>query len=322
MRRFLAAIAIFIQVNFLAAAVKANNWIVEKISVKPIAQNLASVSFMEEVELKEEKKNNAISEVLNVSSLPVLKNDAVQLSLAAEAAVALDVDSDIILFNKQAKEQKRIASLTKLMTAAVVLENTKLDEVVTISKFAIDTEGSFCNLKAGEQITVENLLHVMILRSSNDASVAFAEHVGGSVSDFVEMMNQKAADLGMRDTTFSCPSGLDDNGNFSTAYDMAQLADYALGHPLIWEIMRIQEETVESIDGEHHYLKNTNKLLQYSGDILGGKTGYTEGAGGCLLLVSQHPENGHRIVSVVLNADDRFVESQKLFEWVFDSYQW
>lgn len=321
-RQFLATIAIFIQVNFLAAAVKVNNWIVEKMNMKPIAQNLASISFANE-NIEETSKQDIISDVFNINSLPVLKNNAESLILLAEAAVAFDVDSDIVLFSQQAKERKPIASLTKLMTAVVVLENAQLNEVVTISKEAIDTEGCFCDFKVGEKLSVKDVLHIMLLQSNNDASVALAEHIGGSTANFVVMMNQKAADLGMKDTIFSCPNGLDDDGNFSTAYDMAQLADYALEKLLLWDILRIQEEIVSSIDGlQQHYLKNTNTLLKYSADVLGGKTGYTEGAGECLLLVVQHPENKHRIISVVLNAQDRFADSQKLFEWVFTNYRW
>lgn len=321
-RQFLATIAIFIQINFLAAAVKVNNWIVEKMNMKPIAQNLASISFANE-NVEEIRGQDIIVDVFNISSLPILKSDAESLFLTAKAAVVFDVDSDIVLFGQQAKERKPIASLTKLMTAVVVLENAQLDEVVTISKEAIDTEGCFCDFKVGEKLSVENMLHIMLLQSSNDASVALAEYVGGSTANFVAMMNQKVADLEMKDTIFSCPNGLDDDGNFSTAYDMAQLADYALEKSLLWDILRIQEETVSSIDGlQQHYLKNTNTLLKYSANVLGGKTGYTEGAGECLLLVVQHPENRHRIISVVLNTQDRFADSQKLFEWVFANYRW
>ncbi len=322
MRQFLATIAVCIQVNFFAAAIKVNNWIVDKINLKPITQNLALISFST-AEENTASNQDKILDIFNVSSLPILKNDTESLVLSAEAAIAFDVDSDVILFDKNVKERKPIASLTKLMTAIVALENAQLDEVVTISKNAIDTEGCFCNFRVGEQLSLESVLHIMLLRSDNDASVALAEHIGGTAENFVAMMNQKAADLGMNDTFFSCSNGLDDNENFSTAYDMAQLADYALKKPLLWDILRIQEEVVSSSDGLlQHHLKSTNKLLKYSADVLGGKTGYTEGAGECLLLVVQNPENGRRIVSVVLNSQDRFMDSQKLFEWVFANYRW
>lgn len=323
MNKIVAAFALFLQMSFLSAAGKVNQWIAEEMNIKLLAQNMASIALLQnDLPMGNEENEEKIVNVLNISSLPIMKQNSF-FSLQSKAGIVLDTDSDVILFEKRAKEKMQIASLTKLMTAIVVMENIDLSEIVEISKKAIDTEGNRVSLKVGEKLSVESLLYMLLLKSSNDAAVALAEHTALSVENFIILMNRKAGELGLKNTVFSCPSGLDDENNFSCAYDIAQLADYALGKPLLWEIMRTQEKTVFSADGaRQYYLGNINKLLKYSVDVLGGKTGYTEEAGGCLFLLAQHPENGRRIITVVLNSDDRFSESQRLFEWVFDSYQW
>lgn len=246
-------------------------------------------------------------------------------NVKAKSAVVLDTKTGAVLYSKNLNENLPIASLTKIMTALVVLDNVDLSEEVIISRNAFNTKGSKNGLAVGEKISVENLLKVMLVSSNNIAACALAEHTSGSVDNFVILMNKKADLIGLKNTRFLNPSGLDGKkgNNISTSYEVAWLVDYALEKPLIWEILRIQKNTVTSVDGKiEHPLKNTNLLLGKLKNITGGKTGLTDEAGQCLVLVVGDSENNHRIISVVLNADDRFSETEKLVKWVFGSYQW
>lgn len=257
--------------------------------------------------------------------LPNKVKGAVDFNVSAKSAVVLDVETNTVLYSKNSDENLPIASLTKVMTALVVLDNVDLNEDVIISRNAFNTKGSKNGLAVGEKISVENLLKIMLVSSNNIAATALAEHTGGNMNNFIKLMNEKANLIGLENTKFLNPSGLDDikEDNISTAYEMAQLVDYALEKPLIWEVLRIQKITVTSIDGKiEHRLKNTNLLLGKLKNITGGKTGLTDDAGQCLVLIVGDPENNHRIISVVLNANDRFSETEKLVKWVFGNYQW
>jgi len=250
---------------------------------------------------------------------------ASDFNVSAKSAIILDIGTDAILYSKNSNENLPIASLTKIMTALVVLDNANLDETVIISQDAFNIKGSKNGLAVGEKISVENLLKIMLVSSNNIAAAALAEQTSGSVDSFVELMNKKANLIGLKNTKFSNPSGLDSKkgDNISTAYEIAQLTDYALEKPLIWEILRIQRTTVVSADGKiKHRLKNTNLLLGKLKNITGGKTGLTDDAGQCLMLVVGDPDDNHRIISVILNADNRFLETEKLVRWVFRSYKW
>jgi D-alanyl-D-alanine carboxypeptidase len=273
-------------------------------------------------------------------------------------------------------EKLPIASLTKLMTALVVLDKTNLDDVVTINAKAVEAEGKKGNLFPGEKITVENLLYILLAHSGNDAAVSLAEYVGEKIISieelpdnsvfisepadsnfetndpvlkFVKLMNQKASSFGLKNTHFINPNGLDpaedisdnsnnnnyiknpifdeleknEKGNYSTAYDLAKLVNYALDKPLIWEILRTQKISVRSVDKKFvHHLENTNELLGKLLNIAGGKTGYTEQSGESLILVIGDPIGNHQIISVILNAEDRFAETEKLTSWIFENYSW
>lgn len=245
--------------------------------------------------------------------------------LRAVSAFAMDADTDYPLYDKNSKKLMPIASLTKVMTALLVLENRLLDETVVISPRAMEAFGDKKNLAAGERIRLEDLLTIMIVDSNNAAAVALAEHAGGSVENFVAMMNEKARILGLANTRFVNPTGLDGAGadNSSTAFEMAQLADRSLSQDKLWEISRMPEATVYSLDKKRiHHVKNTDELLGKRTDIYGGKTGYTLDAGECLLLISETADGKHKVISVVLNAEDRFAEMGKLADWVSDVYRW
>ena len=247
------------------------------------------------------------------------------LDVNAVSALAMDVGTNFALYEKNPSKKMPIASLTKIMTALVVLGKNSLDEIVVISPRAMETFGDKKGLVAGEKIKLANLLRVMIIDSNNAAAVALAEHTGGDTEKFVEMMNEKAVALGLQNTKFVNPTGLDTVGedNYSTAYDLAQLTDYALGEDLIWEIARTKEATLLSIDEKQkHSVQNTNELLGEMNNIYGGKTGYTVDAGECLVLISETPDKKHKVISVILNAENRFVETKKMIDWVFNVWTW
>ncbi len=279
--------------------------------------------YAEKKSLPRQSNNSPTASLLPVS--PYKINNASDFNVKAKAAIVLDVESNAILYSKNPNKKLPIASLTKIMTAVIVLEKTNLDDIVTVSKDAASIEkGKSNGLKANEKMSVENLLKMMLIASDNAAAVALAEHTSTNVDKFVELMNKKARLLGLQDTNFSNPSGLDQKGNYSTAYDVARLVDYSLEKPLIWDILRTQELTIASVDGKRkHKLRNTNLLLGKMENIVGGKTGFTEKAGQCLaLVVSRDSKDNHKIISVVLNAKDRFSETEKLIKWIFDNYKW
>lgn len=267
--------------------------------------------------------SNNINQENSFQPLPSKIKGVADFNVEAKSALVLDVETDAVLYSKNSDEKMAIASLTKIMTALVVLENVGLNDTVTISKNAFDTDGRKDDLAVDEKIRAEDLLKIMLIRSNNTAAVSFAEHTSGNVEEFVKLMNKKTELLGLKNTSFSNPTGFDSEENYSTAYDVAQLIDYALDKPLIWEILRTQKLSLISLDGEiKHNLKNTNLLLGRLENITGGKTGLTDEAGQCLGLVIGDPINNRRIINVVLNAEDRFLETERLVRWVFGSYRW
>lgn len=255
--------------------------------------------------------------------LPYKINDS-DIDIDSKSAIAFDAETDFVLYEKRSKEKMPIASLTKIMTALVALENNNLDDIVAISENAFKAEGKKEGLEAGEKIKLNDLFKMMLVSSNNIAATALAEHTSGNTNDFVSLMNKKAQELGLKDTVFYNPTGLDqENKNVSTAYDIAQLVDYSLDKPLLWEYSKIQYITLNSLDGKtKHRIKNTNLLVRRLENIIGGKTGFTEEAGECLALITENPQKKSRIVTIVLNANDRFLQTEKLINWVFGSYRW
>jgi D-alanyl-D-alanine carboxypeptidase len=167
----------------------------------------------------------------------------------------------------------------------------------------------------------------MLLNSANDAAEALAIHIAGSGKEFVKMMNEKAKELGLKDTNFCTSSGLELDGIedqcYSSAYDMARIAAYSLKYELIWDMMRIEEDQIYSTDGKYmHQLKNTDILISEMPDCLGGKTGFTPMAGKSLLMAATDPTRRHRIVAVILDDENRWTDMRNLVSWTFDNYEW
>lgn len=253
---------------------------------------------------------------------PLIKS-ADKPSLNANIAlVALDDGDEKILYAKNLKEKSAIASLTKLMTAVVVIENYPLDSLIEIDEQTLeDTWGTSGNLRSGEHITVEDLLKIMLIESSNDAAECLASKINRD--NFLFLMNEKAKELKMKSTSFVNPSGLDeDNGdcNISSAQDLATLISYIIKeYPLISEILSSKEDYVISQEGIYHALENTNILLEELPQESWGKTGYTEKANGCLVLMTKTP-NDDTIINIIINADERFEEMEKLINWTDNTF--
>lgn len=242
--------------------------------------------------------------------------------ISAQSSIVLDLNSGVFLYEKDIHTQRPIASITKLMTSILILEENKLDEIVTISENAANTEGSTMNLQAGEKISLENLLYATIIHSANDAAMALAEHNAGNTEKFVEKMNKKAKDIGMSKTNFSNPTGLDDPNNYSSVHDIALLGTKAYQLPFIQKAATTKEMEVKSITGDlSHKLESTNKLLYSYLQINGLKTGSTDQAGQCLVAIASNQDH-NQILTVVLNSPDRFQESKSLIDWTFKAYTW
>jgi len=237
------------------------------------------------------------------------------LELQAQAALAIKTDGSRVYYNKNVEMQRSVASLTKLMTAIIVLENYNLDEVIKIPLSAVRREGAMGDLKPEELITVRSLLNTMLIDSSNDAAFALAKQK----ADFISLMNKKVKELGLANTHFSNPDGLDEPGNYSSALDIEKIFSYLINtYPEAFEILKTKNMVVYSADGKtEHRLKNTNELLGKVDEVVAGKTGYTDEAGGSLILLTRN-----NIITVVLGSSDRFSESEKLIQWLKEAYIW
>lgn len=255
--------------------------------------------------------------ILTLTFIP--KQEASALSVSARYACVIDAMSGNILFEKNAHEKHSMASTTKIMTALVALENKPLTDIVTASKKAVYTEGSSIYLKQGEKITLEDLLYGLMLSSGNDAAVAIAEHVGGDTETFAQMMTKKAQDLGLKNTSFKNPNGLDAEGHYTTAYDLAIITKAALENEKFKEIVSTKTKNISN--GNESYMRtltNHNKLLNMYEGCIGVKTGYTKKTGRC--LVSAAERNGFCVIAVTLSAPDDWNDHKRMLDFAFNSY--
>ncbi len=264
-----------------------------------------------------------------IIKIPVVKPFSQRPDVLSKHYILVDVTSNKVLAGKNDRERVPIASTTKIMTALVSLENYDLDEVVTVSQKATEQIGADANLRVNEKITVRELLHCLLIKSGNDSAYALAEHYAEEfgVEKFVSAMNQKALDLGLSDTEYKDPAGLDVSG-FSTAYDLAKVTREALKNDLFSEITSKPKYTaVDTSDRISHFLENSNRLVteyNYEGAI-GVKTGYMPEAGHC--LVSAVTRDNNTLIGVVLNtytdsASASAVETRKLMDWAWDNIEW
>lgn len=262
--------------------------------------------------------------IIEVARIPSKKPEAVGPVIQAKAAMIMDVNSGLVLYEKNAQTPLPMASLAKIMTALLILENHTLDEIVTISDSYSSLQGTKIGLIKGEKITVGDLLVGLLVRSGGDAAMALAEVHSGSVEKFIEAMNERARDFNLRHTQFKNPVGLDEEGQYSTAYDLALLAKYAMRNPVFRAIVVLPQAEIFSVDGRfRHVFQSTNKLLGSYLNVLGVKTGTTEAAGESIINLARHPTlPDQEIMVVLLNSPSRFQESKSLFDWSFRNYLW
>ncbi|WP_445669843.1 D-alanyl-D-alanine carboxypeptidase family protein [Paenibacillus sp. FSL R5-0810] len=237
----------------------------------------------------------------------------------AQAAALIDVTSGRLLYSKNGDERLRIASLTKIMTAIVAIEHGKLNDRVTVSKNAFAKEGSSLFLKLGEEMTLENLLYGLMLRSGNDAATAIAEHVGGTEEGFILLMNQKAQELGLTNTHFMNPHGLDHDEHYSSANDVARMTAYALQNPTFKEIVKTPTKRAPNPNESWDYKwDNKNKMLRLYEGADGVKTGFTKKAFRC--LVSSATRNGQQIAAVTLNDGNDWNDHANMLDYGFNHF--
>jgi len=244
----------------------------------------------------------------------------------ARGAVIMDMDSGRVLWEKNGRETLSMASTTKIMTAIIALENSDLSETVTVSSRASIAPKVKMYLTKGEKISLEGLLYALMLQSSNDAAVAVAEHVGGTVEDFCYMMSIKAKELGALDTSFETPNGLDSENHFSTAYDLAIITRYALKNEKFVKIINTGYYSVTS-DKRNYDIRNKNRFLNEYDGAFGVKTGFTGEAGNC--FVGACERDGMKIITVVLASgwgdlgkEQKWIDTKKMMEYAFGNYKY
>lgn len=277
---------------------------------------------------------------LATSFQPELKELSPRLSIvSAHASVIMDAESGKILYAKNADERRQVASLTKLFTATIVMERIKdLEELVTVDEEAVYAPGTrvgcprsgFCTgvrLKPGEEISARNLLKAALMNSANDAAIALGKHIGKTQDGFARIMNARALELGLQNTHFCTPSGLEPDGRehecYSSAADMAKIAVHALDFPEIWSIMRVEKQFISSANSEYtHEIFNTDQLLGQFPNLIGTKTGFTPLAGYSLLAVATDYTENHKVVAVVLDDQARWQSIRSMFDWSFQAFDW
>ncbi len=261
-----------------------------------------------------------MKKVMVLLFLLCLPLSAKAIGTSATSAILMDQDSGRILYAENIHEVRSVASISKVMTAILAVESGKLKNKITIGDEISDAHGSGIYIKKGEVLTLEDLVYGLMLRSGNDASLAIAHHVAGSVDEFVNQMNQKAVELGMKDTTFYNPNGLDDEeeGNYSTAHDMAILMSYAMQNPEFAKITGTNKYKLKTNMNTYIWY-NKNKLISQYKYTTGGKTGFTKKAR--RTLITSASKDNLNLVVVTLNDGNDFLDHKNLFEYGFSNYK-
>ena len=259
--------------------------------------------------------------VLQAGAIEVgeILTDKVDFSSSAKSAIMIESTTGRILYEKNKSEKLPMASTTKIVTAITAIENAKdLDTPFEIDSRAVGISGTSIYLQPKEKLSLRELLYGLMLRSGNDASVAIAYAVGGSIDNFCELMNQTAKKAGANDSSFKNPHGLDEKGHYTTAFDLAKITAYALENETFKEIVSTKTKTICEDQDNKRYLVNKNKLLAKMDGCIGVKTGFTDDAGRC--LVSACERDGLRLISVVFNCGPMFEESEALLEKGFEKF--
>ena len=254
--------------------------------------------------------------------IKTFSSDTSELNINARSCIVLDRSSKTIIYGKNEFNKVKMASTTKIMTAIIIIENCDLNKTVEVSKKAAGTGGSRLGLKTGDKITIRDLLYGLMLCSGNDAAVALAENCSASIFEFSNLMNQKAKELGLNNSHFESPHGLDSENHYTTAYELAILSDYALENKTFFNIVSTKNYTV-NINGYPKTLSNTNELLGNLLGVYGIKTGFTNGANRCLVTACKR--DNMDIICVVLGCDTKKFRTQdsiKLIEYTFKNFEY
>ncbi len=240
--------------------------------------------------------------------------------ISASSAIVIDTVTGRVIYEKNANQKKSMASTTKIMTAIVAIEKGNLDDVVKTSRRASYVEGSSIWLEEGEKQRLEDLLYGLMLSSGNDAAIAIAEHIGGSVEEFAVIMTNKAREIGAVNTSFKNPHGLDADGHYTTAYDLALITRYALQNKKFAEIVKTQKWKIPwQGHSWERVLNNKNKMLRMYEGCDGVKTGYTKKTGRC--LVSSATRDDWQVVAVTINAPNDWSDHSKMLDYAFENYK-
>lgn len=246
--------------------------------------------------------------------------EAVYPSVSATSACIIECDSGDTVYEKNSAKKMPMASTTKIMTAIIAIENAPLKKVITVSSDAVGVEGSSIYLCENERLTTEELLYALMLESANDAACALAIEIGGNIENFVDMMNDKASSLGLRNTHFTNPHGLSDSEHYSTAQDLAILMSYCMKNEMFAKITSTKKFSLDGSDDSYsRLLVNHNRLLGTFDGITGGKTGFTKNAGRCLVTACER--NGVKLCAVTLNAPDDWNDHKSMYSYGFTLYK-
>lgn len=264
--------------------------------------------------LNQNSQHNFSQTPINIPSAEINLNLEQNLpKISAQAAIVYDHNQNKILFQKNANQKLPIASLTKLVTALIIAQEHNMSEIVTVTPQGINTVPVIAYLQNGEKITVQNLLHAMLIRSANDSARVLAIHNSGSISQFAEKMNTYVRSLGLKSSYFTNPSGLNTSQNLSTASDLLTLARHVIKNSELLNITHKEGFTfTDETNRISHDIKTTNKLLSSEYNVVGLKTGTTPEAGQCYITITQ--EADPKIV-ILLNSPNRFQESKLLLDW-------
>lgn len=285
-------------------------------AVKIVESNLTFLGNQKQEKLE---PINQEARGLEKSSLGKAIGDLPSLNLKAKAVLVKDFDTGQIFFEKNMDAKLSPASTTKIMTALVAVEHFRSADILTVTQDSL-IGGSTMGLKFGEQLTFRSLLYGMMLNSGNDAAFTIAANFPGGIPAFVTKMNQKARELGLASTHFDNPAGFDSPTHYSSAADLFEIGKAVALNAQLAKVVATKETSVISWDKSNsHNLKNLNKLLPEEG-VLGIKTGYTEGAGESFVGLVER--KNHKIITVVLNSEDRFGETKSLINWVYDNFSW
>lgn len=254
-----------------------------------------------------------------INDYPEIKDVHNNYASHANAVYAIELDTNFILLNKDAQVKIPMASLTKLMTAYIAFEKLDLNKYIIVPNFTLRPDESMMGLIPGESISTNDLLHGLLINSAGDATTALAIEISGSKEAFVELMNQKAKHLGLTNTNFSNPEGMDDPNHYSSAKDMVNLSRILLNKTEFRNMVKTRSYITKSKEGRTHYLANTNKILDNK-LIFGIKTGKTENAGECLIVLAKIQEND--VIIAVMGSDNRFLETINIIDWINGNYKW